>query len=93
MGKGEIEVWTAVVSLGFVTITTIIGTVWRLSWSLGKQFNSIREAYAVSLKAHEDEDQRRHEQNLERFGQINTVLASLSPQHGNGQHWGQRPGR
>jgi hypothetical protein len=71
------QFWVAVGGLAFTVSATIIGTTFRLTVWLTKQFDALKESTAGALTAHEREDNRRHEENLERFGEINGSLAKL----------------
>lgn len=55
-----------------------------LGWWLSGKFRNLERAYTSALNLHEQEDDRRHIENLERFGSINVRLARM----GNGSHNG-----
>jgi hypothetical protein len=62
------------------TIIALLGSaasVAGLGWWLSGRFRSIETAQRKMLDTHEDKDQERHEENLERFSQIGIALAVL----------------
>jgi hypothetical protein len=64
-----------------------IASVAGLAWWLSGRFRSIERAYTASLAAHEDKDQTRHEENLERFGDIRAEIAGgMRRGNGDGRH-------
>jgi hypothetical protein len=56
--------------------------VGALGWWLSGQFRKIERAQSATLGAHEKEDQKRHEENLLRFGDISAALARLGYKKG-----------
>jgi hypothetical protein len=73
------QLWVAVGSLAFTIVVSVGGATVRLTWWLAKQFTGIKDAYAKALKDHEAQDEKRHEENLERFGAINVAIARIRP--------------
>jgi hypothetical protein len=53
-----------------------------LGWWLSGRFRNIERTQAAVLYAHENEDQKRHEENLLRFSDIKEALARLGYRNG-----------
>lgn len=49
----------------------------KLVWWLSDQFKQVRCFVQEWLQSHEDKDQRRHEDNIERFAKIETKLDTV----------------
>jgi hypothetical protein len=60
-----------------VSATTLIGYLWRVSWWLGDQFKQTRQYLEGLLEKHEDKDQKRHIENVERFSHIEVKLDTV----------------
>ena len=58
---------------GVVTTASVV-------WMLSGRFTIVERLAATALDRHEEKDQRRHEENLERFSQIKVALALLGKQ-------------
>jgi len=56
------------------SIVLILGSLIRLGASINKRFNEATINLATKLDGHEEKDQRRHEENIERFAKIETKL-------------------
>ena len=52
-----------------------------LGWWLSGRFRAIEQAYMKALAIHEADDERRHIENLGRFGEINERLARMGNGH------------
>ena len=64
--------------MGIETLTAVltsVASVAGLGWWLSGRFRSVENVQRVMLAAHEKEDQRRHEENLERFRLVSVELA------------------
>lgn len=57
-----------------------------LGWWLRGQFNAISAKTSEQMKVHEQQDERRHRQNLVRFAKINTKLGIEDHDDGNGAY-------
>lgn len=64
-------------TLSIVLTAVAPGSVACLGWWLSGRFRAIERTYTASLEAHEEKDQTRHEQNLDRFATLNERLARL----------------
>ncbi len=53
-----------------------------LGWWLSGQFRKVEKAQNNILDAHEEKDQKRHEENLDRFKNISVALARLGYKNG-----------
>lgn len=62
-----------------------VGVAWRLRGWLAAQFSASRETFFEAMKSHEDKDQARHEENLERFANIRIALARHGIDNGEGR--------
>lgn len=63
------------VSLGSVAVlSTMASGGAGLAWWLSTQFNRMRSSVMSELKQHEEKDQRRHEDNIQRFAVIETLI-------------------
>lgn len=78
-GTNNVIELTAIGSL----IITIIGGFWRVINWLRDKFNEIEDHLESLLAIHEDKDQSRHEDNIQRFAVIETQLNLLIK---NGKH-------
>ena len=58
------------------------GSAVGLGWWLSGQFRKVEKVQHAMLIAHEDKDQERHEENLERFGKISVALARMGYKNG-----------
>ena len=69
--------WIALGSLSFFVVSALaglgVGAV-KLTWWLSAQFADLKETQVQTLRDHEVEDRRRHEENIERFGAIEVAL-------------------
>ena len=71
----EINIVTLGTIIGTISsITIIIGSVIRLGWSIKRSFSEMINMLNKKLDDHEDKDQRRHEENIERFAKVETKL-------------------
>jgi len=68
--------------LSLVLTAVAPGSVAALGWWLSGRFRAIEKAYTAALATHEVQDQTRHEENLDRFSEINVRLARM----GNGSY-------
>lgn len=65
-----------------VTVFSVIGTAvigfalffWKASWWLRDQFQKVTDGVSEWMTAHEEKDQHRHEDNIQRFAAIETKL-------------------
>lgn len=74
--------WIALGTLSLLLISAIGGAVVgaiKLTWWLSAQFADVKKVQSETLKTHEGEDQRRHEENIERFGLIEAALNGRPP--------------
>jgi hypothetical protein len=71
----------AVSAFGGAAIAAI-GVSWRLRGWLGDQFSTTRQTFYDAMDSHEALDQKRHEDNLERFTAIRVMLASHGIENG-----------
>jgi|GEM_PF-7127650 hypothetical protein len=82
-------IWIALGGFVLTAIGGIFGALlvpWRLRGWLGDQFDATRKMFNDTMKSHEDKDQERHEENLERFARIRIALAKagINPNGENG---------
>lgn len=61
------------------------GAVALLGWWLKSQFSNVASASKELLEHHEDQDERRHRQNLVRFARINMKLGIADHEASNGE--------
>ncbi len=66
----------------FIALFTSVASVAGLGWWLSGRFRKIETSNAAALTTHDEEDQRRHEENLERFRLISVALARLGYKNG-----------
>ena len=59
-----------------------VASVAGLGWWLSGRFRSVENSQREMLATHEREDQRRHEENLERFKKNAVALARLGDRNG-----------
>lgn len=59
-----------------------LGSVAGLGWWLRGEFRKVEKAQSNILDVHEEKDQKRHEENLDRFAQIKIALARLGYRNG-----------
>ncbi len=64
-------------SLVVSTALTIIGGFWKVINWLRDKFNEIETHLEALLDTHEDKDQSRHEDNIQRFSVIETQLNTI----------------
>ena len=64
------------------TVAGVVGPIFGLGWWLSGRFRSVEVANAAALAEHDKEDQRRHEENLERFRRTTVSLARLGDKNG-----------
>lgn len=63
------------VSLGSVSVlATMASGGAGLAWWLSSQFNRMKSSVMDELKWHEEKDQKRHEDNIQRFAVIETLI-------------------
>jgi hypothetical protein len=70
---------TGLVFTASVTLLSSYAAVATLGWWLSGRFRSVEEHNQATMKNHEILDQTRHEENLNRFSDINVKLARLTP--------------
>jgi hypothetical protein len=67
----------------FVSVTLpILGAVATLTWWLSAQFQKVKDEATRAMHAHELVDEKRHEDNLERFSKLSSAVAGLSKPNG-----------
>lgn len=72
--------WSTIttVAAGALTIAaTIIGTAIKLTWWLGERLDKITTATADALGKHEEKDQSRHAEILQRITKVETIVEQL----------------
>lgn len=61
-------------SICTVTLITFIGALFKGSNWLSEKFEGLQRFILDKLDKHEDEDQRRHEDNIQRFAALETIV-------------------
>ena len=89
--SGDAATWLPVVTAVLSTLVTIGSLTWKLSGNMNKiaqaakdTADTVAAAARISLAEHEDKDQERHEENLQRFQRIFVALAKLGSNTNNG---------
>lgn len=73
--------WEAISAIVGAIVGPFI-SVSLLGWWLRGQFADAKDSAALNLAEHEQRDQARHEDNLQRFGVLNVALARLGYKNG-----------
>lgn len=68
---------TAMVSVIASGAVALLSYVVRVTWWIRKEFEEIRHYLTQKLDAHEDKDQVRHEDNIQRFTKIEVKLDTI----------------
>lgn len=76
--------WIIAGSSAGILLLTLGGLVWKLRDWLAHEFTATRKSFHEVIDAHEALDQRRHEENLERFTQVKVALARAGLNGGSG---------
>ena len=91
MSSGGDIAWLPVVTAVLSTLVTVGSLTWKLSSNMNRiaqtakdTADTVAAAARVSLAEHEDKDQERHEENLQRFQRIFVALAKLGSNTTNG---------
>jgi hypothetical protein len=63
--------------IGYLLFAGAPGAIAFLGWWLSGRFRALEQTQAKALILHEQDDQRRHEQNLGKFSEINERLARI----------------
>jgi hypothetical protein len=74
------EIFPIITAVG--ATVAICSSIVGLGWWLSGQFRKIEKGQDAILDAHEEKDQKRHEENLERFRLISIALARLGYKNG-----------
>lgn len=79
-----VEIDPQVLTVGSVVSTAVIawiGGLFKLWEYLGKKFNVLEDSINKLLDAHEDKDQKRHEDNLVRLTKLEVLIKNGNEHH------------
>ena len=63
-------------TLAFLIVSGILGVIYRTLSGIGKNFQELRLEFGTKLDSHEDKDQQRYEDTIQRLTRVETIVTA-----------------